>query len=125
MIRHYRVDKMQHISLLDAPREGSEHFEQFDMAIYSKKMFGMFGGEEETVTLQFANRLIGVIIDRFGDKLSLQKGDADDTFRLTLPVVVSDQFFSWLSGFRQDVQIISPLQVKTDYITFLQSGLAE
>lgn len=125
MIRHYRVDKMQHISLLDAPRAGSEHFEQFDMAIYSKKMFGMFGGVEQTVTLQFANRLIGVVIDRFGDKLSLQKGETDDTFRLTLNIVVSDQFFSWLAGFRQDAKIISPSQVKEDYTAFLKSCLTK
>ena len=36
-IRHYRVDKMQNIKLLDEKRTGKEQFEGFDLAAFSKK----------------------------------------------------------------------------------------
>ena len=44
-IRHYRVDKMLHILLSEEIREGKEEFQKIDMASYSKKSFGMFGGK--------------------------------------------------------------------------------
>ena len=44
MIKHYRVDKMLHIRMSDEEREGKEHFSGLDMAAYTRKSFGMFGG---------------------------------------------------------------------------------
>ena len=66
-IKHFRVDKMLHLQLLEEKRDGAEQFEDFDMALYSQKTFSMFGGEEETVTLRCSNKLAGVVIDRFGN----------------------------------------------------------
>ena len=45
-IRHYRVDKMIHIRMSEEPREGKEHFRKLNMADYTRKSFGMFGGRE-------------------------------------------------------------------------------
>jgi len=45
-IKHFRVDKMLHITLTNEFSDGKEHFEKFDMAVYAKKMFGMYGGIE-------------------------------------------------------------------------------
>ena len=52
-MKHYRVDKMAEIQLLDAPREGNEQFQKLDMADYSRKVFSMFEREEELVRLRF------------------------------------------------------------------------
>ena len=50
-IRHYRVDKMDSLVQTDLPREGKQLFDdRFDAAAYSRKVFGMFSGEEKTVT---------------------------------------------------------------------------
>ena len=47
-IRHYRVDKMEHIELTDLRREGQRLFhDQFNIASYARKVFGMFSGEEK------------------------------------------------------------------------------
>ena len=51
-IKHYRVDKMSSIALLEQPRQGKECFQQFDLAVYSQKVFGMYGGKEEKITLK-------------------------------------------------------------------------
>ena len=66
-LRHYRIDKMQSIKLTYEAREGKEHFESFDMVEYSKKAFGMFGGKEETISIEAPNNLAGVFIERFGE----------------------------------------------------------
>lgn len=46
MIKHYRVDKMMRITATEEPRLGRDTFKAFDMAKYSKSVFGMFTGEE-------------------------------------------------------------------------------
>ena len=82
------VDKMLRIKALDEPREGQKAFETFDMAIYSKSVFGMFTGEETTVTLEVENRMGGVIIDRFGKDISLAPV-CDTHFHATVNVIAS------------------------------------
>ena len=42
IIKHYRVDKMEKITVLDEERDGQEAYEALDMAVYSRKLFGMF-----------------------------------------------------------------------------------
>lgn len=109
-IRHYRVDKMLKISSTDFDREGKEYFEKFNLAEYSKKNFGMFSGEEETVKLQVHNDLIGVILDRFGKETIVIPADAEH-FRINIKVAVSSQFFGWIFGLGGKVKILGPDEV--------------
>ena len=110
-IRHYRVDKMLKIYCIDSNREGREFFEKINMADYTKRNFGMFVGEEEMVKLEVHNRLIGVILDRFGRDVMIIPGDAEH-FRVNVKVSVSSQFFGWLFGLGSDVRILAPENVK-------------
>lgn len=112
-MKHYRVDKMQKVSLSDDEREGVEEFEKFDMSAYSKTVFGMFGGTEQKVKLRFSNRLVGVVLDRFGRETTIIP-DGDEHFTVTLSVVVSPQFFGWIFGFGSDVEILSPEEVREE-----------
>ena len=57
---------MLKISLEAEARNGREFFESFDEARFAAGTFGMFGGREEAVGLKFENRLVGVVIDHFG-----------------------------------------------------------
>lgn len=112
-IKHYRVDKMQSIDIINEPRDGKEFFDSFDTAMYSNKIFSMYGGKEETVTLAFANNLLGVVIDRFGDNLIISKKD-DEHFLINVKVQVSPQFFAWIFGLGDEAEIISPKAVADD-----------
>lgn len=106
-IKHYRVDKMARIEITQHPREGAAAFQQLDIAGYTKRTFGMFGGEESLVKLRFANRLIGVVVDRFGvDSMVQLSGDSH--FTITIPAVISPQFLSWLLGFGAEVEVLAP-----------------
>lgn len=110
-IRHYRVDKMEHIALTEQPRHGQQLFrDRFNPADYSRKVFGMFSGEEKTVRLRCENPFIGVLRDRFGTELMVQPLE-DGYFAVNVTVVVSPQFFSWVFGLGGGVQIMEPQDV--------------
>lgn len=124
MIKHYRVDKMKAIEILQEKRLGREHFAHFDTADYAKKMFGMFGGEETNLTLRMDRRLIGVIIDRFGKNITIQSKDGQ-TFTAKVRVVVSGQFFGWLSGLGIGAKIETPQEVAEEYRRYMQDLLRQ
>lgn len=112
-MKHYRVDKMEKVSLTDSEREGVEEFRKVDMSAYTKSVFGMFGGEEQKVKLRFANHLIGAVLDRFGRKTIIIK-DGEEHFTFTVNVVVSQQFLAWVFGFGTEAEIISPCEVREE-----------
>ncbi len=123
-VKYYRVDKMLHIARTPEPRMGRERFQDFNLADFSKKTFGMFNGQEQTLTLRLENRLAGVIIDRFGKDVPL-RADTEEHFIARVQVTVSSQFFGWLSGLGPGVRILSPKPVVRQYAEFLKTLLAQ
>ena len=109
-IKHYRVDKMLKITLVDEKREGKEQYKKFDITRYSKSLFGMFGGEETKVTLEAENSMVSVIIDRFGKDIIINTVDQDH-FRTTVNVSVSSQFLGWIMALGDKVKIVGPDEV--------------
>lgn len=109
-IKHFRVDKMLHIDLTNDRREGSQKFKVFDMGAYAKKMFGMFGGEEEMVKILCKNELAGVMIDRFGKDVMLVKVD-EEHFYVNVKVAVSRQFLFWVIALGEGAKIVAPKRV--------------
>lgn len=107
LIKHYRVDKMLHISMSEEKREESEYFTKLDMAEYAKKSFGMYGGEEQTVKLLVDNSLAGVVIDRFGKDVMMIPTDGN-RFTVSVNVRVSRQFMGWVFSLGEKVKIIGP-----------------
>lgn len=106
-IKHFRVDKMLKITVLEDKRLGKNLFKQFDMAVYSNKVFGMYGGKEETVALLCDKDMAGVIIDRFGKDVAIREED-EEHFVTRVNVAVSPQFFGWVCSLGGKVKIISP-----------------
>jgi len=92
-IKHFRVDKIKSVKILDEKRDGADEFNGFDVSTYTKRTFGMFGGDSpQEVTLRIENHLIGVIIDRFGSDYHIVKAD-DSHSDVTVSVYTSQQFF--------------------------------
>lgn len=106
-IKHYRVDKMWRISVVDKKREGKEEFKAFNMPRYTKSLFGMYGGEEVTVTLEAKNGMVGILIDRFGKDIPIKPVD-EEHFRTSVVVAVSTQFLGWIMALGEGVKIIGP-----------------
>ena len=122
-MKHYRVDKMGQVKVLKEAREGLEQFSEIDPAVYTNQTFGMFSGETETVTLQFPNRLVGVVLDRFGREADIRPM-TDRIFRIRVKVAVSGQFFGWLSGIGREAVVIAPASVKERYRKWLTDIVA-
>lgn len=123
-IKHYRVDKMLGINVSNDEREGREMFEDFDMAIYSKKTFGMFGGKEENVRLLCKNSMANIIIDRFGTDTVMLPVDGEH-FELTVKAAVSPLFLTWLMNFGSDIKILSPENVIEEFKNLANNALSQ
>ena len=104
-LRHYRVDRMTDLAVTSLPRQGVP--QDFDMAAYAAKHFGMFSGREGQLTLRCSNRMVGVILDRFGLDAILVP-DGPDHFTVTISAVVSPQFLGWLFGLGDGVTLLRP-----------------
>lgn len=121
-MKHYRVDKMGKVNVLQEARTGMEQFARVDLAAYTNQVFGMYGGEEEIVIMQFPNRLVGVVLDRFGKSAEIRPvGDA--FFRIRAKVTISGQFFGWLAGIGPEAAIAGPDFVKEKYREWLKDIL--
>lgn len=109
-IKHFRVDKMLKIEVLNENREGKAEFKNFDMAVYARKRFGMYNGEEECVKLLCENQFAGVMIDRFGKESILVPVD-EGHFTIRVNVAVSGQFLGWIFALGEGVKIVEPENV--------------
>ncbi len=115
IIKHYRVDKMDRLQIIDEKREGKEHFKAFDLAAYTNRAFGMFGGEGTMVTLSIKDEMIGVLFDRFGKDISVKPSKKKGWTDVRVEVAVSDQFFGWIFGLGTSVKIAAPASVVKAY----------
>ncbi|MBQ9973346.1 MAG: WYL domain-containing protein [Oscillospiraceae bacterium] len=111
-MRHYRLDKMASLSITDDPREKCD--DDFNMADYAQKHFSMFSGSEVTMKLRCRSSMVNVILDRFGHDVILIP-DGEEHFTVSLPLVMSPQFFGWLFGLADNVQLLAPPQAVDAY----------
>ena len=123
-LRHYRVDKMTEIVVTNLDREGREQHRDFQLAEYGQKHFGMYGGQELKVTLRGRRDKASLVWDRFGQDIILVP-DGEDYFTVTLPVVISPQFFGWLLGLNGSITLAGPKEAVSAYRQRLAAALEE
>lgn len=121
-IRHYRVDRMQKVSVSEASRSTEPCCGSFDLTKYENKTFGMFGGDETLITLHCKGEAAGAIIDRFGDETTFIR-HRDGSFDITVRVFISEQFYGWLTGLGKLVKIKAPENAVQAYRNYLQELL--
>ena len=118
-VRHYRVDKMAEITVTDQALQGAAAG-NFNMAEYAKKHFGMFTGKDARVTLRCREQMAGVVLDRFGQEAMLIP-DGEGYFTVSVTVVVSPQFWSWLFGLGDGVKLVAPEWAVQEYRACLEA----
>ena len=74
----------------------------------------MYGGETEDVVLEFNEKLIGVIHDKFGENTKMIR-TAQGKCVASVRVQVSPTFWGWLFQFVGDMRIISPDPLIEEY----------
>ena len=123
-IKHYRVDKIRSMRILETKRSPEAVAETTDMASFAKKTFGMYGGEDADVRLLCKNHLAGVVIDRFGSDIWMFQKD-EESFTAQVTVTVSPQFFGWVTAIGPDLQIAGPKEIREQYRTYLERLLEQ
>lgn len=123
ILKHYRVDKIADVEMFSEKRNGREVFESMDLAVYANTTFGMYGGELCDVVLRFPEKMVGVVIDRFGKEISIRKDG--ELWRARVKVMVSPQFYGWMSAVGKEIQIVSPQNVRGQYIDWLNDLIKE
>ncbi|NBI65516.1 WYL domain-containing protein [Pseudoflavonifractor sp. 60] len=121
-MRHYRVDKMAEIVVTSLNREGRDQYPDFHLAEYGQKHFGMYRGQEMKVTLRGRRDKASLVWDRFGQDV-IMVPDGEEHFTVTLPVVISPQFFGWLLGLDGSITLAGPKEAVAAYRRRLSATL--
>ena len=109
-LMNLRLDRMKKIEILeDSQRPVSEvsEYDVFDSVDYSSKMFNMFSGSTDEVTLLCNLNIREEIMDRFGNKIPLRAYDINH-FETTIHAAVSDGLVSWIMQYGSDIKVLEP-----------------
>lgn len=106
-IKHFRVDKIVNLVILDEKREGKEEFKIFNIGEYIRMNFNMYSAEEIYVRVICNNDLIGVLIDRLGKEIPIIKR-SDSEFETHFKATLSNQFLAWIASLGSGIRIIGP-----------------
>ena len=107
-MKHFRVDKMDSVSVVIAEREGAEAFKAIsDIDNYTNYTFSMHGGEVTSVTLVFINHLTDTIVDRFGDEVVVTRHDETHS-KVIVSAALSDAFYAWVFSLGKRIKITAP-----------------
>lgn len=117
-MRTYRVDRMKGVDRTGEPREGLKEFMAIDLKSYTQRVFSMYSGNQQRVTLRFINPLLDTAIERFGTAAVFSKAD-DKHFTVEADVEISDQFFGWLLGFGNRVKLLKPQPLVDEFAAYI------
>ncbi len=123
-VTHFRVDKMTDIKILDEKTVSVREVTNgdFNVADYTKKVFNMYRGKTETVTFLCNESILGVVIDRFGDRVHIRK-ESDEKYSVTVKADISPTFFSWVFMLGNKVTLVSPENVVEEYKKTLKENM--
>ena len=117
----FRIDKMKNVSIIDEDLEKNTYnSKKYIDEMFSSKTFQMYDAKEEYVKLKIKNNIVGPMIDRFGEKLSINK--IDDTWgEIVVLVKTSNTFYSWVLTFEDSIEILEPEWVRNDFISYVNN----
>ena len=105
-ICRYRVDRMAEVSVTDQKRRELTLDEE-GLAKTLRATYNMYGGTEASVVLELPEKLVDVIIDRYGESVRINPVGGG-RFTVRLDVQVSPTFWGWLFQFGPEAKVISP-----------------
>ena len=111
---NYRVDRMSAVEIIDEDITEKAMELRSSVAGYTEQVFKMYGGEEAKVTLEFSDKLIGVVYDKFGENVKMVR-TGEHTIVASVDVRISPTFWGWLFQFTDQMKILSPANVAEEY----------
>lgn len=112
---NYRVDRMEQVEIIDEDITEKAKELRESVAGYTESVFKMYGGQQETVTLRFEDKLIGPVLDKFGEDTKMTRVN-DHSIEATVQVRIAPTFWGWLFQFGTDMDIAEPEALKDEYI---------
>ncbi len=109
-ISSFRLDLIEGARVSKQARLKQKEYESYNPNDREKAAFSQFGGTPSTVICEFHNSLAGAVFDHFGTDIRTSPADAD-FFRVSLSVIVSPRFLSWMFGFGDKARIVAPKNV--------------
>lgn len=111
---NYRVDRMDAVEVLDEPISEKALQLRDSIGSYTEQAFKMYGGQPMDITIQFDNKLIGVVYDKFGEGTKMVRL-TEDSCVATVKVQVSPTFWGWIFQFGGQMRITSPESMIEEY----------
>ena len=119
-VARFRIDRMEVPEITKETRRPAP--EDLRLEDNSDRIFSMFDGPEEEVTLRFKPELMNQIVDQFGTgvRLSNQKKNSVDA---TVKVHLSPTFYGWLFQYVGEMTVVSPEYVWRQYMEKMETGM--
>lgn len=111
---NYRVDRMDAVEIIDEEITEVAKLMRDSIADMTESAFKMYGGQQVQVMLEFDDKLIGVVYDKFGEDTTMRR-TGEHTCMAAVTVQISPTFFGWLFQFGDKMTITSPTSLKDEY----------
>ena len=117
IIQKYRIDRIDHLSMLEESSTEPPH--DYEVGDFFSQEFSMLSGTECDVELSVENGLINNIIDRFGENVHIEVSD-DAHFIVKTTVDLSSNFYAWVFASCGKIKILSPKKAIDDFKHMIQ-----
>ncbi len=114
-LMNLRIDRIHSVEIIDEPirhfSEVSAYRDTFDVADYTKKLFGMFGGNTQEIKFRCSNKILEQVTDRFGDSIFISNV-TDQYFDFTVKAAVSDALVTWIMNYSDMIEVLRPDELR-------------
>ncbi len=112
---HLRLDRIGKVEVLSSNArhfsEVSDYKVTFDIADYTKKLFGMYTGEVCEIEFCCDKSITEQVLDRFSENIFIKKV-TDNTYNFTVNAVVSDALVTWIINYGNKLKVIKPEELR-------------
>ena len=120
-VTHFRIDRMAMPRFTHRKRRPAP--EDLKLEDRVDKIFSMFDGPEETVTLRCTPQILSQVIDQFGEEVKITKRKG--MLEIRAAVHLSPTFWGWLFQYVGEMTLVRPKKVREAYAGYLQKALEE
>lgn len=126
-LMHLRIDKIISTKVLsDDGRpisEVSKYKNAFDAADYASKVFNMYSGSPERISLICANSLWDTVRDRFGEDVMVIER-TNETFTIATTAALSEGLTAWILQYADRMKVESPRSLKDEVLEKARATVA-
>ena len=116
---NYRIDRMDSVEIIDESVSQRALALRNEVAGYTERVFKMYGGQPVDIVIEFDDKLIGVVYDKFGESTKMIRTH-EHMCVATVKVQISPTFWGWLFQFGKHIRILSPAGLVDEQKTMIR-----